>query len=160
MTSQPAYLPERIVDIPNLSRGSVHDSVVSVPVSRARAVSSVSKPSAFHSWSGRGKAGRNERNESPAGATWKSPKPSASHLSGLTVHSLAQTSITSSNLIPSLGAAEIYPRHRTHDWWLIWGQWIRSYFNKIREHGTLFETFDRFYVNLAVLLRWRLKSSP
>lgn len=77
-----AYLLEKIVDIPNLSCSSVHHSVVSLPVSRAQAVSSVSKLSAFHSWRGRGKAGRNKRNELPAGTTWKSPKPSASHLSG------------------------------------------------------------------------------
>lgn len=42
----------------------------------------VSKPSALHSWRDGGKAGMKKRNELPAGATWKSPKPSASHLSG------------------------------------------------------------------------------
>lgn len=56
--------------------------LIILPVSQAQAISSVSKPSAFHSWRGRGKAERNKRNELPAGATWKSPKPSASHLSG------------------------------------------------------------------------------
>lgn len=126
MTSRPAYLLEKIVDIPNLPCGFVHHSPCFSSTSRIFRQQTLG----FPQLEGQRESRKEQEKWVARRCNLEISQTISQSFIWLMVHSLAQTSITSTNLIPSLGVAEIYPCQSTHDCrsdtgkpWLLWGQW-------------------------------------